>query len=127
MKLPTGSSGAQELLDDFLTRIDDYEDTRNFPAVKGPSYLSVHLRFGTISIRQLAREAWQRAAAALEKVPADKRASQSNRKLAAEIMAANRDAALAELRERFDKEAQQRQLEQLGRDRKSTRLNSSHT
>jgi diguanylate cyclase (GGDEF)-like protein len=38
------------------------------------------------------------------------------RKLAAEIMAANRDAALAELRARFDKEAQQRQLEQLGRE-----------
>jgi deoxyribodipyrimidine photo-lyase len=30
-----------------------YEETRNFPAVKGPSYLSVHLRFGTVSIRQL--------------------------------------------------------------------------
>jgi diguanylate cyclase (GGDEF)-like protein len=38
------------------------------------------------------------------------------RKLAADIMAANRDAALAELRARFDKEAQQRQLEQLGRE-----------
>ena len=38
------------------------------------------------------------------------------RKLAAEIMASNRDAALAELRARFDKEAQQRQLEQLGRE-----------
>ncbi len=38
------------------------------------------------------------------------------RKLAAEIMAANRDAALAELRARFDKEAQQRQLGQLGRE-----------
>ena len=28
---------------------------RDFPAVKGPSYLSVHLRFGTVSIRELAR------------------------------------------------------------------------
>jgi deoxyribodipyrimidine photo-lyase len=28
--------------------------------VKGPSYLSTHLRFGTVSIRRLAREAWQR-------------------------------------------------------------------
>jgi deoxyribodipyrimidine photo-lyase len=43
-----------------LTRIDQYEDTRNFPAIKGPSYLSVHLRFGTVSIRQLAREAHPR-------------------------------------------------------------------
>ena len=60
LKLPTGSTGAQELLDDFLDRIDAYEATRNFPAVKGPSYLSMHLRFGTLSIRRLAREAWQR-------------------------------------------------------------------
>jgi deoxyribodipyrimidine photo-lyase len=55
-----GASGAQALLADFLNRIDRYEETRNFPAVKGPSYLSVHLRFGTISIRQLALEAWRR-------------------------------------------------------------------
>jgi len=60
LKLPSGASGAQELLADFLPRIDRYDETRNFPAVKGPSYLSTHLRFGTVSIRQLAREAWQR-------------------------------------------------------------------
>lgn len=57
LKLPTGSRGAQQLFDDFLQRIERYEDTRNFPAVKGPSYLSVHLRFGTISPRLLARTA----------------------------------------------------------------------
>jgi deoxyribodipyrimidine photo-lyase len=56
----SGVSGAQALLEDFLHRIDLYEETRNFPAIKGPSYLSVHLRFGTISIRQLALEAWHR-------------------------------------------------------------------
>ena len=55
--LPAGSTGAYQLLDDFRNRIDDYANTRDFPAVKGPSYLSVHLRFGTISIRALAREA----------------------------------------------------------------------
>jgi deoxyribodipyrimidine photo-lyase len=55
-----GESGAQALLQDFLARIDRYADTRDYPAVKGPSYLSVHLRFGTVSIRQLAREAWRR-------------------------------------------------------------------
>ena len=60
LKLPTGSTGGQQLLDDFLDRIDGYEAARNFPAVKGPSYLSTHLRFGTLSIRRLAREAWQR-------------------------------------------------------------------
>jgi deoxyribodipyrimidine photo-lyase len=56
----SGVSGAQALLEDFLHRIDRYQETRNFPAVKGPSYLSVHLRFGTVSIRQLAQEAWLR-------------------------------------------------------------------
>jgi deoxyribodipyrimidine photo-lyase len=60
LKLPTGSTGAAELLADFLDRIDDYATARDFPAVKGPSYLSTHLRFGTVSIRRLAREAWQR-------------------------------------------------------------------
>ena len=55
LDLPTGMSGAQRLLDDFLTRIDSYAERRDFPAVKGPSYLSVHLRFGTVSIRTLAR------------------------------------------------------------------------
>jgi len=61
LKLPSGAAGAQELLADFLTRIDRYHEARDFPAVKGPSYLSAHLRFGTVSIRQLAREAWQRS------------------------------------------------------------------
>ncbi len=57
MKMGSGSTGAQALLDDFLPRIDRYGEARNFPAVKGPSYLSTHLRFGTVSIRTLAREA----------------------------------------------------------------------
>ncbi len=59
LKLPTGMSGAALLLDDFMGRIDRYQQTRDFPAIKGPSYLSVHLRFGTVSIRQLAAAAWQ--------------------------------------------------------------------
>jgi deoxyribodipyrimidine photo-lyase len=52
-----GSAPARALLDDFTSRIDDYETARNYPGVKGPSYLSVHLRFGTISIRELVRTA----------------------------------------------------------------------
>ena len=60
LRLPSGPAGGQELLDDFLDRIDRYHDTRDFPAVKGPSYLSTHLRFGTVSIRRLAREAMNR-------------------------------------------------------------------
>jgi deoxyribodipyrimidine photo-lyase len=60
--LLTGVSGAKRLLRDFLQRMDNYKTARDFPAVKGPSYLSVHLRFGTVSIRELAREAYARAA-----------------------------------------------------------------
>ncbi|MBM3388272.1 MAG: deoxyribodipyrimidine photo-lyase [Betaproteobacteria bacterium] len=63
IRVPTGMSGAQRLLHDFLGRIDDYRRARDFPAIKGPSYLSAHLRFGTISVRQLAREAWARSQA----------------------------------------------------------------
>lgn len=48
-----GMTGARRLLDDFRRRIEDYNTQRDFPAVKGVSYLSVHLRFGTISIREL--------------------------------------------------------------------------
>lgn len=36
--------------------IKGYKDQRDTPAVAGTSRLSVHLRFGTLSIRQLARE-----------------------------------------------------------------------
>ena len=58
-----GMSGAQALWDDFRQdRIDRYGSLRDFPAVKGVSYLSVHLRFGTLSIRQLVREAVRRKA-----------------------------------------------------------------
>jgi deoxyribodipyrimidine photo-lyase len=35
------------------TVISHYDQTRNFPAIAGTSRLSVHLRFGTISIRKL--------------------------------------------------------------------------
>ena len=37
--------------------IRNYKEQRDFPAVQGTSRLSVHLRFGTISIRELAGEA----------------------------------------------------------------------
>jgi len=51
--LPTGESGADQLFGDFCLRISRYKEARDFPAVKGVSYLSAHLRFGTISIRRL--------------------------------------------------------------------------
>lgn len=58
LPIATGMSGAQRLFADFQQRMDNYRENRDFPAVKGPSYLSVHLRFGTISIRSLAGHAW---------------------------------------------------------------------
>jgi deoxyribodipyrimidine photo-lyase len=48
--LPAGSEAGQQFLEDFLTRIDQYQIGRNFPAIKGVSYLSAHLRFGMLSI-----------------------------------------------------------------------------
>lgn len=57
MRLPTGMHGGKQLFEDFIERIHQYKDARDFPAVKGVSYLSVHLRFGTVSIRHLARQA----------------------------------------------------------------------
>ncbi len=61
LKIAGGSTAAQALLADFLPRLDRYDETRDFPAVRGPSYLSVHLRFGTVSIRELAAAAHARA------------------------------------------------------------------
>lgn len=50
-----GMSGAQILFDDFVQRISHYHETRDYPDIKGGSYLSPHLRFGTISIRRLVK------------------------------------------------------------------------
>jgi deoxyribodipyrimidine photo-lyase len=63
MDLPIrpGAAGAEALIQDFLPRMAQYADARDFPAKKGPSYLSVHLRFGTVSIRRLVREARARS------------------------------------------------------------------
>lgn len=40
-------------------KLAHYKETRDFPAKQGTSLLSVHLRFGTVSIRQLAAKAMQ--------------------------------------------------------------------
>ena len=54
-----GASAAAQLFEDFKSRMAVYGEARDYPAVKGPSYLSLHLRFGTISIRTLARAAYR--------------------------------------------------------------------
>ncbi len=61
LRIPTGSSGARALFAEFFERMDEYHATRDFPAVRGPSYLGVHLRFGTVSVRKLAATAWARS------------------------------------------------------------------
>ena len=70
LRIPTGMSGGQALLDNFLERIDKYKTARDYPAIKGPSYLSVHLRFGTVSVRHLARRASEIARTAADAVGA---------------------------------------------------------
>ncbi len=62
LKVHGGSAAAEALFADFMQRIDDYGAARDYPAVKGPSYLGVHLRFGTISIRRLVGAARAHAA-----------------------------------------------------------------
>lgn len=56
---PTGLDfPGKEVRDDVLVH---YHQQRNFPAVPGTSRLSVHLRFGTVSIRALATRAVERS------------------------------------------------------------------
>jgi deoxyribodipyrimidine photo-lyase len=55
--LVPGTDGAAQAFEQFLDRIGDYASARDFPAVQGTSGLSVHLRFGTTSVRHLVRTA----------------------------------------------------------------------
>ena len=52
-----GMSGGRRRLADFLGRIALYHQQRDYPALQGVSCLSVHLRFGTVSIRELVSQA----------------------------------------------------------------------
>ncbi len=67
LKWPGGSAAARTLFDAFLARIERYGHDRDFPGIDATSHLSVHLRFGTISIRELIREAAQQGSAGAEK------------------------------------------------------------
>jgi deoxyribodipyrimidine photo-lyase len=61
LRFGTGMKGAAKLLHDFEMRIDDYAAARDFPGLDGCSDLSVHLRFGTVSIRRMVTLARARA------------------------------------------------------------------
>lgn len=52
---PVGEPFPKQTVADSLLK--HYKETRDFPAQHGTSELSIHLRFGTISIRDLARQA----------------------------------------------------------------------
>ena len=53
--LPMNSSFPPGKLDCVL--VEKYTEQRNYPAINGTSRMGVHLRFGTVSIRQLVRQA----------------------------------------------------------------------
>ncbi|MCB1959413.1 MAG: deoxyribodipyrimidine photo-lyase, partial [Rhodocyclaceae bacterium] len=53
LELSPGVDGGAAAFEAFTARIGGYRQARDFPAVDGVSRLSVHLRFGTVSIRQL--------------------------------------------------------------------------
>ena len=59
---PFGMEGASHLFESFIPRMPDYQDARNFPAQDATSRLSMHLRFGTVSVRHLVRTVQQLAA-----------------------------------------------------------------
>lgn len=55
LEIPTGASGAAQLFEEFFDkRIDRYHEARDYPGIRGPSYLGIHLRLGTVSIREVA-------------------------------------------------------------------------
>jgi deoxyribodipyrimidine photo-lyase len=53
-----GMSGGTQLIQDFLARMKHYDVARDFPALKDRR-ICRYLRFGTVSIRHLVREAMQ--------------------------------------------------------------------
>ncbi|QBE64481.1 cryptochrome/photolyase family protein [Pseudoduganella lutea] len=57
-----GMAGGSALFDTFQPQLPDYDNARDFPARDGTSHLSLHLRFGTVSIRHLVRTALQLSA-----------------------------------------------------------------
>ena len=55
LKFDPGESSGRKTFNKFKSKIDSYHKLRDFPAEDGGSHLSVYLRFGNISIRELVR------------------------------------------------------------------------
>jgi len=64
---PGGATAGRATFDAFLARIGNYAEQRDIPLADATSHLSVHLRFGTVSIRELLREALSIGSAGAEK------------------------------------------------------------
>jgi deoxyribodipyrimidine photo-lyase len=64
--LPGGTTEALKRLKKFDERISEYTEARNFPAIEGTSNLSVYIRFGNLSIRDMIRAALLRKSGGAE-------------------------------------------------------------
>ncbi len=53
VRQPPGETAAWDRVTEWLERVDDYDDTRNLPAIPGTSELSADLKFGTLAARTL--------------------------------------------------------------------------
>lgn len=62
LEIVPGMSGGQECFERFMSRMERYAVERDFPDHPGVSKLSVHLRFGTVSIRRLVAFAIEKGA-----------------------------------------------------------------
>lgn len=67
LNCPAGARAANSLFGRFLTIVHDYGESRDVPGIDGTSRLSVHLRFGTISIRSLICQALEHGSAGAQK------------------------------------------------------------
>jgi len=60
LSLYPGTSGGRRVLDEFIDKADDYLALRNTLALPATSGLDIHLRFGTLSVREIFRELGKR-------------------------------------------------------------------
>lgn len=60
LSLYPGTTGAHRVFDEFIGKVDDYLALRNTLALPATSGLDIHLRFGTMSIREVFRELGKR-------------------------------------------------------------------
>lgn len=67
LSVQAGESGAIAQLEQFWPVVTSYAERRDFPAQPNTSVLSPHLRFGTVSIRELARRAYATSGKGAEK------------------------------------------------------------